>query len=558
MPVSLRLTFGRSFAAGAVVLVATATAVPVRAQVPEGVPVQSSVDVTFRGEVLFQVRAPIGTLAPPERAAAIEKRIADVAAGSSDALDAIRVIERDRTTDVLVGDKTIASVTDADADPTGRTRQQVAADFSVRLHGALAKEFSGRSFNGIAVGLLLTVIATAVLLLLLRLGGALFPRLAKRIRGWQGTVIRSIRIQKVELISAARLAGAAIRALRVLRVVLLLVALIIYVQAVLGFFPWTRGLAERMLAFGWGAISSVLLAIWGYLPKLFYLALIVLIARWVIRLARLLFDSIERGAIRIGGFHSEWADPTYKIARFLILALAAVAAYSYLPGSQSQAFKGVGLFLGVLVSFGSSSAVSNVVAGIVLTYMRPFRAGERVQIGDTVGDIVEHTLLVIRVRTIKNEEITIPNAMVLSSHVINYSARAREEGLILHTTVSIGYDAPWRTVHELLKAAALRTEGILPTPEPFVLQTSLDDFFVSYQVNAYTDQPNRMAVTYGELHQNIQDEFAKGGVEIMSPHYTSARDGNTTTIPAEHRPKGYEAPAFRVTTVPPAASTPDA
>jgi len=285
-----------------------------------------------------------------------------------------------------------------------------------------------------------------------------------------------------------------------------------------------------------------------------YIALIVVVVRFVLQTAGLIFGALEKGDLQLGGFHSEWAKPSLKIVRFLIVAFSAVIIFPYLPGAQTDAFKGVSIFLGVLFSLGSSSAIANVVAGVVMTYMIPFRPGDRVKIGETVGDIVESNLLVVRIRTIKNVEITIPNAAVLGGHIVNYSKRAHEDGLILHSTVTIGYDVPWRTVHQLLIDAARKTEGILATPEPFVLQTSLDDFYVSYQINAFTDQPNRMAVVYGDLHQHIQDEFAASGVEIMSPHYRAVRDGSVVTLPSDQLPSGYVAPAFRVTTVPDVAT----
>ena len=182
--------------------------------------------------------------------------------------------------------------------------------------------------------------------------------------------------------------------------------------------------------------------------------------------------------------------------------------------------------------------------------MRSFTIGDRVKIGDVTGDVIEKTMLVTRVRTTKNEIISIPNSTILTSHIINFSSDAPDKGLILHTPVTIGYDAPWRQVHQLLIGAALATEFIEKEPKPFVLQTSLDDFYVSYQINAYTRAPNRQAATYSLLHQNIQDKFNEAGVEIMSPHYRAQRDGNQTTVPADYLPAGYQAPHFRVKPVP--------
>jgi small-conductance mechanosensitive channel len=229
--------------------------------------------------------------------------------------------------------------------------------------------------------------------------------------------------------------------------------------------------------------------------------------------------------------HPDLVDPTYQLLRLLVIAFAIVAAFPYIPGSDSPVFRGISIFVGFLLSLGSTSLVSNLIAGLVLIYTRGLGIGDRIEIGDTVGDVVARNLLVTRIRTIKNVVITIPNSMVLSAHIVNYSANKDEQGLILHSTVTIGYDVPWRQVHQLLIAAARATRGIIDLPGPFVMQTSLDDYYVSYEVNAYTREPARMALIYSELHQNIQDKFNEANVEIMSPSYAALRDGNAVTIP---------------------------
>lgn len=508
--------------------------------------VAGAVRVTFRGQRLFDVRSSVDTLSPTQRAVAIEERLAAVAAGPSRVLDEVHVVERQQTSDVMAGDNFILSVTEADAFPTGRTRQQLAADYAQRLRGALAREFSGRSARGIAIGVAITAFATIILIFAFQLLARAMPGFERRVAGWEGTRIRAIRIQNTELVSAGRLTEAAVRAVRAGRWLLLLLLGAIYLQAVLGFFPWTRGFAQQIFGYIWGAILSVVLAIASYLPSLFYIAVIVVVARYLIGGARLIFVAIGRGHIRLPGFHKEWAKPTFQIVRFLMIAFAAVIVFPYLPGSDSPAFQGISIFLGVLLSLGSTSAVANIVAGVVLTYMLPFRPGDRVKIADTIGDVVEQNLLVVRVRTIKNVEITIPNSTVLGHHIVNYSRNAEEQGLVLHSTVTIGYDVPWPRVHELLVTAARKTPGVLQEPAPFVLQTALNDFHVSYEVNLHTDEPSRMATIYSELHANIQDEFARAGVEIMSPHYVAARDGNEAAIPGDRLPGGTVTPAFRI------------
>lgn len=399
----------------------------------------------------------------------------------------------------------------------------------------------------VLLGILYSLLATAVLVLVLRAIRFLFRRFRATVHGWRQSM-PSLRIQQYELLSAARIINLIILAGKVFTAALVLVILYFYASLVLGFFPWTRGYAQALLGYVLSALGLVLSTIAGYLPNLFIILIIVVATFYLVRFTRVIFAEIGKGNITLSGFHPEWAEPTYKIARFLLLIAAAIVVFPYLPGSKSPAFRGISIFLGVLFSLGSTSAVANIVAGVILTYMRAFRLGDRVQIADTVGDVIETSLLVTRIRTIKNVEITIANSMVLNSHIINFSGSVQEggDGLILHTTVTIGYDAPWRQIHQLLTEAALATPGIVTQPAPFVLQTALDDFYVHYQINAYTSQPSRMQQTYSELHQNIQDKFYQAGVEIMSPHYSTIRDGNRIAIPDDYLPRGYQPQGFRV------------
>ena len=253
-----------------------------------------------------------------------------------------------------------------------------------------------------------------------------------------------------------------------------------------------------------------------------------------------------RSNIRLASFPNDWAEPTYKLVRTLLLAVALVGAFPYIPGSQTPAFQGISLFLGLLVSLSSSSALSNIIAGTILTYTRAFRVGDIVRIGETFGEVTVKRLLVTHVRTYKNIVVSIPNSLILTTQVLNYTTLAAERGLVAHTSLTIGYDAPWRTVHELLITAARRTEGVLAEPPPFVLQTALNDFSVSYEINAFVGSPFPLPRIYSTLHANIQESFNEAGVEIMSPNYFALRDGNHVTTPRHHRPSEYVAPAFRV------------
>ena len=366
---------------------------------------------------------------------------------------------------------------------------------------------------------------------------------------WRETRIPSLRIQNLELLRAFRLTDILIRLVKLIRWAVVLFVLYIYFPLVFSFFPWTKPLGENLFKYLFSAFEQVLQGLVDYLPNLFVIAMIILFTYYIIGFVKLIFREIERGDISFPGFYQEWAAPTYKLSFFLILALAMIVAFPYLPGSGSPAFQGVSLFLGLLLSLGSTAAVANIVGGVILIYTRAFEVGDRVQIGDAVGDIVAKALLVTRLRTPKNMVITMPNSTVLSSNVVNFSASVREPDtppLILHSTVTLGYDVPWRKVHQVLNEAALATDYILHEPAPFILQTSLDDFYVSYELNAYTNHPLSMADIYSQLHQNIQDKCNEADIEILSPHYGALRDGNQNTIPANYLPPDYKAPGFRI------------
>ena len=510
-------------------------------QAPAGAPVMVGKDT------LFTLYGSLGPFSPAERATAVNRRIASLGAALARGQDTIRVEETEGRSVIVSHGQILMTVLEADAIPTGKDPATLASEWAGLIQQAVVAEREATSLRALAFGALRALLATLLLVGLLYLFRSLFRRLYRLARSPR---VPSLHIKRLELLSAARFADALTLVVRVTRIVLTITLLYLFVPLVLSFFPWTAPLSRRIVGYVLSPLHAVWLGFTGYLPKVFFILVIVLVTRYLLSLIRLVFQAVKTGALAVEGFHSDWADPTYNIVRFLVLAFAAVVMFPYLPGAGSDAFKGVSLFVGVLFSLGSSGAVGNIVAGVVLTYTRAFQIGDRVRIGETMGDVVERTLLVTRIRTIKNEDITIPNGSVLSSQVINYTSQAASRGLILNTTVTIGYDAPWRQVHELLTGAAKACEGILEDPAPFVFQTSLDDFYVSYQLNAYTDKPAIMARTYSELHQQIQDKFNQAGVEIMSPHYRAARDGNQTTIPADSLPKDYRAPAFRVVSLP--------
>ena len=361
--------------------------------------------------------------------------------------------------------------------------------------------------------------------------------------------IKGIKIQESEILQGARVTELLVALVKLLRIAVIAVLTYVALAKAFGFFPWTREHSQRLLGYVVDPVVAIGQGLLNYLPNAFYIFFILVVTHYVVKFLRVIAEQTEAGRIRFPNFYPEWAQPTFKIVSVLAYAFAAVMIYPYLPGESSPAFKGITVFLGVLFSLGSTSAVANFVAGVILIYTRGFRVGDWVTIGENTGEVVQTSMLATHLRTIRNEEITIPNSVVLGSFVTNFSLQAKEQGVVLHTSVTIGYDAPWRTIHRLLIDAALKTKYILHDPAPFVLQADLQDSYVKYEINAYTDRPLLMPYTYSDLHANIQDSFYEAGVEIMSPIFHALRDGNRTAIPDSYLPKDYQAKGFRVKSI---------
>ena len=522
----------------------------------QAAPLPNGTPVVFEGDTLFYILTPLGPFGTADRALGVASRLRSTINDPLRSRDSVFLVSNETSTDIMVGDAVVTAVTDADAVAAGVSRDSLATIRAVAIRDVLQNKSVFSIARAVGLGLLFTSLTVAVFAAILMVFARIFPALYRKIESWRGTHVPAIRIQRLELLSADRVTDGLIATARAIRVAALLGLAFYLVPTVLSYFPWTAPMADTVFDWVLTPLRRAGRGFVDYLPNVFTIAVIVVVVYYLNRFVRLFFVGLEKGTLQLGGFYRDWADPTYKIVRFVVFAFGAIMIWPYLPGSGSDAFQGVSVFLGVLITFGSATAVANVVAGVVMTYMRPFMIGDRVRIADTVGDITKRTLLITRLRTIKNVDVTIPNAMVLSSHIVNYSSSAKHHGLILHTSVTIGYDAPWRNVHEALIAAAAVTEGLLQDPSPFVLQTALNDFYVSYELNAYTDMPNEMARLYSALHQSIQDRFNEAGIEIMSPHYAAVRDGNQNTIPEEHLPEGYQAPGFRLFPMGPTPTNP--
>ena len=508
--------------------------------------VKKGYPVVLNKDTLFYVMNKFGSLSAQERAARTSSLLQKMEENLTMVPDSIKIHPDGENAQLTLNDDVIVSVSKADADSLATYVNDLAKTYRSTIVNSI-KQY--KSQNDITE--LLTRGGLGLLILVL-LGTAIFllNKYSNRIRNfftkYLSTRLNGIKIKDYELVSKSGELMFLRRIFNIVKYIFILLIVYLTLPLIFRLFPWTKGWSDLLLNFILNPLRQILDKTIKFIPDLISIIVIYFVFHYINKLIKFLATEIETGKLTINGFFPDWAKPTYNIVRFVLYAFMLVVIWPFIPGSGSDIFKGVSVFLGLLISLGSSTAIGNIVAGLVITYMRPFRLGDRVRIGDVTGDVIEKAFLVTRLKTIKNEIVTIPNSAILNGNTLNYNVLAANEGLIVHTTVTIGYDNPWHTVHELLVQAAMETEGIDKDKKPFVLQTSLDDWYVSYQVNAYTKEPNRMAQIYSNLHQNIQDNFNKAGVEIMSPHYQTLRDGNEIAIPPSYRPKDYEVPGFNV------------
>src|SRR6185295_3521363 len=422
-------------------------------------------------------------------------------------VNAIKTEQRDSRIDIVAGNRHLVGVVDADAAIEGIAVPEAALLHAMHIREAIARYRAERTTERLVQSAMVASAATAVAALALWLIWTGFRRARLKLDQRYRTRVHSLSIQSFEVVRAESIWRALDGTLSVLR--WLVVAALVYALSTfaLGQFPWTRAAAEQLLDLVVQPVLSIATGVLSYIPKLIFLVLLFVGVRYLLKVLAMFFEAVGAGRVPLRSFDAEWAQPTYHIARMLIILLALVIAYPYLPGSGSAAFQGLSIFAGLMLSLGASSAMASIIAGYTVTYRRAFRVGDRITVGEFTGEVTEVRLMVTHLRTTKNEEVVVPNSVVLQSHVVNYSKLAKSHGLILHTTVSIGYEIPWRQVEAMLLLAAERTGALLSQPAPFVLEKSLGDFAVTYELNVCVESAAGMPERYATLHRNVLDVF---------------------------------------------------
>jgi len=487
--------------------------------------------VVVDGRMVLRVRG-ISAFPASERARSIRKRIVDIARDESFSVDKLRLVEEQEASSIYAGDTRLIAILDADAEIENLDRKLLAEVIKGKIAELITDYRTDRSPRVIlehaAYALGLTAIFVLIFWGLVRLFRSLNTWAVRHVH--KG--VQDIASKSHHLIQAEQLWTLVAGLLNTFKVLALLVLTYFYLNSALGLFPWTRPAAMILFDLILNPVKSLWFGFIDSLPDLVFLIILYLVLRYILKLERLFFTQVSRGNIKLQNFDRDWAMPTFKIVRFMTIAFALVIAYPYIPGSDSMAFKGVSVFIGVIFSLGSSSFIANILAGLAMTYRGAFKEGDRVKIDDVLGDVEDIKLMTTRIKTLKNESVLIPNSNILNTNVTNYTVMARKPGLLLHTTVGIGYDTPWRQVEAMLLMAAERTEGLQQKPKPFVLQTLMGDFAVNYEINAYCTEAERMVAIRSELHRNIQDVFNEYGVQIMSPAYV-ADPASAKIVPPE-------------------------
>ena len=489
----------------------------------------SSAPVIFRSDTLLVLKNGLGNLSVNDRAVKVTEKLKRFSNRYNASQDSVYLVKKEGYYELMINEEKAFVITQEDAKaekiPLAMYADVVFEKFEeilVKVDVLTPREWIHR------IGYF--TLSFIALLIFIKLLNWLFIKLDKRLSKIEKSFLKKNR-NILKYFIPKDTVNIFVFLSKIVRIGILVLVLMMYSPFMFSFFPW----AEKIVDLFYGYISSPVKYVFNsfvdFIPSLFFIVVIIMIARYIVRVGKDIAIDVEEGKFKLPNFHKDWAQPTVKIFSILVYAISLVVIFPHLPGSGSSAFQGVSIFIGAIISFGSTSAIANIIAGIVITYMRPFQLGDRVKIDGMIGDVIDKTILVTHLRTLKNEAVTIPNANILVGNITNYS-KNKDKNILLYTTITLGYDLPWQTAEKLLLKAAGNVKFALKDPPPFVLQKSLDDYYVSYELNISTNKPKKMPLIYSEIHKNILEVFNEAGVEILSPAYMSARDGSLTTVPS--------------------------
>ncbi|MDM1503520.1 mechanosensitive ion channel family protein [Myroides marinus] len=483
-------------------------------------------------DTLFNVYGNIGSFTSKQRAKSIESKISMLADNYLFQGDSIKLSDEGTYLNIVYKNEILMSVDSLQAAQENKTRVEAAEHYRVQIISAVETQLHNTSWQQILMqvaGAVAILIVEFFILKWIRYGYRVSRVMIWRQRGKKIKGIFGIIDEQRAMLTTMSIA-------KIIKFLIVLIVLYMGLLAVFKLFPYTKHLSDQLLEYVLSPLRSVGRSIMAYMPKLFTIVVIVVIFRYIQKFVRSLADKIATHKIVIRGFYPDWAIPTYNLVSGLLFIFMFILIFPYLPNSDSQIFQGVSVFAGIMLSLGSTSVIGNLVAGLVITYMRPFKLGDRIKLGEFTGDVLEKTALVTRIKTPKNEVITIPNSNIMTAQTVNYSQSAREHGLILYLTIGAGYHVPWQKVHEMLYEVASRTEHVMKRQKPFIFQDQFQDFYVEYQLNVYIRDAKLSSKVYSDLRQHAQDVFAENDIEMVAPHFHFNRivDGDDSTVPPKY------------------------
>jgi small-conductance mechanosensitive channel len=476
-------------------------------------PSGESFTLTYFNRPIVALRARVLGRPPSERAA-VAVRVLDnlVAANATDPVES-RSVEQGSL--IFVGSRVVFGLAPADIDAlAGETLEGSTALAVTRLRQAFAEAQEAHTPAELVRASVIAAVALVIGVLVLWLIGR-----ARTVVSNKLVAVSESTVAKTGLADIDSVLDFQRGLVTAVTIGLQLVVLYGVVSSVLELFPYTRPWGESLNGFLLTTVRNLALGAADAMPGLFTVVVILFVARLLARLIRIWFQAIEQGRVIARWVYPETAQPTRRILTTLVWVFAIIVAYPYMPGSETDAFKGVSVFLGLMLTLGSSGLVNQIVSGFTVTYSRALRLGDYVRIGDVEGTVIHLGVLSTKIKTLQLEEVTIPNAVVAAQMTTDYSRFAEKEGVFTSTSVTIGYDTPWRQVHSLLLLAAERTPGLRREPAPRVFQASLEDFYVKYTLWVSLERQESRIITFDTLHANIQDLFNEYGVQIMSPNY---------------------------------------
>ncbi|MDM1380054.1 mechanosensitive ion channel family protein [Myroides marinus] len=483
-------------------------------------------------DTLFNVYGNIGSFTSKQRAKSIESKISMLADNYLFQGDSIKLSDEGTYLNIVYKNEILMSVDSLQAAQENKTRVEAAEYYRGQIISAVETQLHNTSWQQILMqiaGAVAILIVEFFILKWIRYGYRVSRVMIWRQRGKKIKGIFGIIDDQRAMLTTMSIA-------KIIKFLIVLIVLYMGLLAVFKLFPYTKHLSDQLLEYVLSPLRSVGRSIMAYMPKLFTIVVIVVIFRYIQKFVRSLADKIATHKIVIRGFYPDWAIPTYNLVSGLLFIFMFILIFPYLPNSDSQIFQGVSVFAGIMLSLGSTSVIGNLVAGLVITYMRPFKLGDRIKLGEFTGDVLEKTALVTRIKTPKNEVITIPNSNIMTAQTVNYSQSAREHGLILYLTIGAGYHVPWQKVHEMLYEVASRTEHVMKRQKPFIFQDQFQDFYVEYQLNVYIRDAKLSSKVYSDLRQHAQDVFAENDIEMVAPHFHFNRivDGDDSTVPPKY------------------------